>query len=100
MAVEGVPMLADEEDPVELVENQDARRQVGEVDDAIDPGQTIRPDHLVMPDRDPRVLIGHPPGTSVPRPAGDGPRFSSDLDLVVHEGIVARGDGRRPAADG
>ena len=58
-------MLADEQDdPVVGVEGDHAGREVREVDDAVDPGGSVGPRDLVVPDRDPRVLVGDASGSS------------------------------------
>ena len=54
------------------------------MDDAVDAGLAVGPRHLVVPDRDPRVLVGDPSGSTRPWAAGD-------RRLVFHGGIVARG---------
>ena len=51
-------MLADEQDAIRVVEREHAGRQVGEMDDAVDAGRAVGPGHLVVPDRDPGVLVG------------------------------------------
>ena len=56
--VERVAVLADEEDAIVLVEDDDARGEVREVDDAVDAGAAVGPGDLVVPDRDPGVLVG------------------------------------------
>ena len=43
-------MLADEDDPVVVVDGDDADREVREVDDAVDPGAAVGPVDLVVPD--------------------------------------------------
>ena len=53
-----IPMLADEDDPVVVVDRDDAGREVGEMHDAVDPGVAVGAGHLVVPDGDPRVLVG------------------------------------------
>ena len=80
-------MLADEQDAVVFVEHEDAGGEVLEMDDAVDPGLTIRAGHLVVPDGDPGVLVGDPARAT--DPGADGERH-----LVRHGCIVARG-GRR-----
>ena len=69
--VERVAVLPDEEDAVLVVEDQDACREVGEVDDAVDARLAVRPGDLVVPDRDPGVLVGDAAGVAGPRAAGD-----------------------------
>ena len=54
-------MLADEQDPILIVEDDHADRQVGEVDEAVDPGLAVRAGDLVVPDGDPGVLVGDSP---------------------------------------
>ncbi len=82
-------MLPDEEDPIGVVEDDDAGREVGEMDHAVDPGGAVRTSHLVVPDRDPGVLVGDPPVVSDPRAV-------PDRRVVSHAGIVACGTLARP----
>ena len=89
VVVEGVAVLADEQDPVVVVDRQDAGREVREMDDAVDPGRAVRAGHLVVPDGDPRVLVGDTTRSAGPRPV-------RDRRLIVHPGIVARGGRSRP----
>src|SRR5215211_7959954 len=55
--VKGVPELADEHDAIVLVESDDADGEIGHVDEPIDPGRSVGPDHLVVPHGDPVVLV-------------------------------------------
>ena len=58
IGVERVTVLADEQDAAVVIEHQHAGREVLEMDDAVDPGLAVRAGHLVVPDRDPRVVVG------------------------------------------
>ena len=79
--VHGVAVLPDEDDPVLRIDRDHAGRQVRKMDDAIDPRAPVRPIDLVMPDGDPRVLVG-----DAARPTDE---------AAIHRGIVAwRGRGR------
>ena len=84
-------MLADEEDAIVVVEDDDADRQVREVDDAVDAVAAVGPVDLVVPDGDPGVRVGLAPRPATPRADGDG-RSSGGLVRwrVVIEPIVAR----------
>src|SRR5512147_715508 len=42
------------------------------MDDAVDPRLAVGPDHLVVPDGDPRVLVGHAARAARPGAGGDG----------------------------
>ena len=64
IGVEGVAVLADEEDAVGVIECEHAGRQVGEMDDAVDARGAVGPGHLVVPDGDPGVLVGDAPGVA------------------------------------
>ena len=81
-------MLPDQSDAILGIDGDDPGRDVLEVDDAVDPRLPVGPDDLVVPDRQPRVLIGDPARTSRPRAVATG---SSSMP-----GIVARGGRRRP----
>ena len=59
--IERVAVLADEQDPVVIVEDDDARGEVREVDDAVDARAAVGPVDLVVPDRDPGVLVRDAP---------------------------------------
>ena len=76
-------MLADEDDAVLVIDGDDAGGEVREMHDAVDPGPAVRPGDLVVPDGDPRVLVG------------DAPRVADESAL--HRRIVAR-RGRAPWA--
>ncbi len=65
-------MLTDERHAVLAVDDDDAGRDVREVDDAVDPRLAIGPGDLVVPDGEPRVLVGDPAGAAGPR-AGSAP---------------------------
>ena len=54
-------MLADEQHPIGVVEDDDPGGEVREVDDAVDAGAAVGPRHDVVPDRDPVVLVGEAP---------------------------------------
>ena len=86
VAVEGVSVLADQHDPIVAVEDDHADRDIGEVDDAVDPGAAVRSVDLIVPDRDPRVRVLDLARSSPPRPDVDRRLVS----LVVHHRIVAR----------
>jgi hypothetical protein len=60
--VQGVAELTDEQDPVVGVDRDNADRPIPEVDHAVDPRLAIGPDHLVVQDFDPRILVGRAPG--------------------------------------
>ena len=89
VGVEHVPMLADEQHAVALVDGEDPGRQVREVDHAVDPGAAVGPGHLVVPDRDPGVVIADPARATDPRAADD--------RCLIHRAIVARRGRARPA---
>ncbi len=75
-------MLSDEDDPIVRVQGDDADREVLEVHDAVDPGAAVGSIDLVVPDGDPRVLVGGAAHLA--------------HELTVHRRIVARpGPGRR-----
>ena len=95
--VERVAVLPDEEDPVLVVEDEDAGREVGEVDDAVDARLAVRPGDLVVPDRDPRVLVGDAAGVAGPRAAATGGVGRRCASSSIR-GIVARGGRSRPVA--
>ena len=78
-------MLADEHDAIVRIEDDDARRQVVEVDDAVDPRTAVGPRDLVVPHGDPGVLVGDPAGLT---------------DESIHARIVARRGRRRAGAGG
>jgi regulator of RNase E activity RraA len=53
-------MLSDEQNSIGIIQCEHARREIGEVDDAVDPWGAIWSGDLVMPDRDPCVLVRDP----------------------------------------
>ena len=86
VVVQGVAVLADEHDAVVVVDSDDADGRVGEMDDPLDPGAAVGPGDLVVPDRDPGVLVGD--------------TTSGSNETAVHRGIVAwRGRRRRRVTD-
>jgi hypothetical protein len=70
-------VLADEQDAIVLVEDDDPGRQVREVDDAVDPGAAVRPIDLVVPEGDPRVRIADSTRSAPPRAWSPAARQSS-----------------------
>ena len=56
--VQRVAVLPDERRPVLVVEDHHARGEIREVDDAVDARAAVGSRHLVVPDGDPRVLVG------------------------------------------
>ena len=66
--VEGVAVLAHEQDAIGLIEHDDARGEVCVVDDPVDARTAVRPGDDVVPDGDPVVLVGETPRVPPPRP--------------------------------
>ena len=58
LVLQGIPVLADQDDSIVVVDRHDADREVGEMHDAVDPGVAVGAGHLVVPHGDPRVLVG------------------------------------------
>ena len=94
VGIERVAMLPDEQDAVVVVEDEDARREVREMDDAVDARRAVGAGHIVVPEGEPRVLVGDAPGVAGPRAVrGRGVR-----GVVVHPGIVAWAGRARPVS--
>ena len=93
VGVERVAVLADEQDPVVVVEDEHAGRQVREVDDAVDAGRAVRAGHLVVPERSATGSRRRPAGVADPG-AADGGRIGGGSSSIA--GIVARGGRARP----
>ena len=70
MGIEGVAVLADQGDPIVVVDGHDPHGHVRVVDDAVDAGLTIRPRDVVVIDGQPGVLVGDT--TPVAGPGADG----------------------------
>jgi hypothetical protein len=61
-------MLADKQDAILLVEGEDPDGSTGEVHDAVDAGRAVGPDDVVVPDSQPRILVGDPAADASPGP--------------------------------
>ncbi len=88
-------MLADEEQPVVVVDRHDPGREPLEVDEAVDPRAPVRTQDIVVPDGDPGVRIGD--AASHPPPRADANAFRDR----AHPAIVAAmpNRGTRPRGD-
>src|SRR5688572_5360823 len=65
-------MLSDEQHAILVVDREHADGEVREMDDPVDPGRAVGPGDFVVPDRDPRVLVGGPTAVAQPWARGDG----------------------------
>ena len=70
VAIERVAVLADEDDPVLVVDRDDADGPGPEVDDAVDARLAVGPGDLVVVDLDPGVLVGEAATAAAPRADG------------------------------
>ena len=69
--VHGVAELPHEQHPIARVERHYTDRQMPEMDDAVDAGLAVRPDHVVVEDFDPGVFVCDPARHALPGVAFD-----------------------------
>src|SRR3954470_20976423 len=83
-------MLADEQDSIVGIDDDHARGEVGEVNDAVDAGTPVGTVDLVVPDSDPWVRVGLTPCVAAPRSDADG-----RLGSLRHRPPSSHGSGSR-----